>query len=95
MTVWSNRGMNAPFSITDVTIVTGDAAGTVVPGQTVSVGADGRIASVGPAASAELPAGQRTIDGTGKFLTPGLINAHAHLFSDGRPVPKIFLNESV
>ena len=87
--------MSAPFSITDVTIVTGDAAGTVVPGQTVSIDADGRIAAVGPAAGAEVHAGQRTIDGTGKFLTPGLINAHAHLFSDGRPLPKIFLNESV
>lgn len=87
--------MNRPLSITDVTVVTGDAVGTVLPGRTVTVGADGRIETVAPAVAAEPPPGHRRIDGAGKFLTPGLINAHAHLFSDGRPLPKIFLNESV
>ena len=30
-------------------------------------------------AHAQAPAGARTIDGTGKFLIPGLIDAHIHL----------------
>jgi imidazolonepropionase-like amidohydrolase len=38
-----------------------------------------RIAAIGPAAEVTIPAGARVIDGTGKFLMPGLIEMHAHL----------------
>lgn len=43
---------------------------------------DGRIASIGPSRSATVPQGARQIDGRGKYLLPGLADAHAHLFSD-------------
>ena len=39
--------------------------------------ADGRIASVGDAPA---PTGVQTIDGAGKTLLPGLIDAHVHAF---------------
>lgn len=29
------------------------------------------------------------MDGRGKYLLPGLINAHVHLFSDGKPLPEL------
>jgi imidazolonepropionase-like amidohydrolase len=83
-----------PFALTDVTLVTGDAEGTVTPGRTVVVGPDGTIEQVGPAANTIVPSDYRRIDLTGYFVLPGLINAHAHLFSDGRPVPPILLKES-
>jgi imidazolonepropionase-like amidohydrolase len=40
---------------------------------------DGRIVSVGPAASATVPSDAERIDGQGKTLLPGLFDMHAHL----------------
>ncbi|MHA6626272.1 amidohydrolase family protein [Pseudonocardia sichuanensis] len=82
------------FALTDVTIVTGDAEGTVLPHHTVLVGPEGTIEQVGPAADTVVPSGYRRLDVTGCFLVPGLINAHAHLFSNGLPVPPILVKES-
>lgn len=86
--------MSTPFALTHVTVVTGDRAGTVTEEQTVVVGARGTIDEVGPSASVVVPAGYRSIDMTGRFAVPGLINAHAHLFSDGKPLPAFMTSES-
>ncbi len=86
--------MPEPFALSDVTIVTGDPSGTALPGRTVVVGADGKIEQVGPSADTVVPAGYAVLDSAGRFVVPGLINAHAHLFSNGLPVPKILLRES-
>jgi imidazolonepropionase-like amidohydrolase len=83
-----------PFALVDVTIVTGDTEGTVQPGSTVVVNADGEIENVGPTTDAPVPPGYRRRDLTGRFVVPGLINAHAHLFSNGLPLPPILLKES-
>lgn len=40
---------------------------------------DGQIAAVGPAASLEVPAGAQRIDARGRYLMPGLVDAHVHL----------------
>ena len=45
---------------------------------------DGKIAYVGEA-SVEQLAGFETVDCTGKYIMPGLINMHAHLFGAGKP----------
>src|SRR3954451_4132555 len=37
---------------------------------------NGKITAVG--ANAAIPAGMRVIDGTGKFVMPGIIDAHSH-----------------
>src|SRR5688500_4290866 len=39
---------------------------------------DGRITEVGPSARVRVPAGATVVDGTGKFLIPGLFEMHAH-----------------
>ena len=39
---------------------------------------DGRITAVGPAASVAIPPGARVIDGSGRYLAPGLADMHAH-----------------
>jgi imidazolonepropionase-like amidohydrolase len=44
---------------------------------------NGRIVSVGPRAGAQVPAGARTIDCSGLFVTAGFQNSHVH-FSDPR-----------
>ncbi|GAB20225.1 putative hydrolase [Gordonia effusa NBRC 100432] len=85
--------MSTPYALTHTTVVTGDATGTVLPDQTIVVGPDGAISAIGPAATTDVLAGHRTIDATGTFTAPGLINAHAHLFSDGKPLPAILTSE--
>ncbi|HEU5001673.1 MAG TPA: amidohydrolase family protein [Actinomycetota bacterium] len=41
--------------------------------------ADGRVTSVGPPGTVEVPAGARVVDGAGCTLLPGFIDAHVHL----------------
>lgn len=84
-----------PFALTNTSVVTGDADGTVLSGMTVIVDAAGVIERVAPSAEAPVPAGYRRIDAAGEYVLPGLINAHAHLFADGKPLPSVFTNESL
>jgi len=68
----------APLVISGVNIFD-PVAGAMLPERTVVI-KDGRIQSIGtrdrPAAT---PPGARTIDAKGKFLLPGLIDAHVHV----------------
>ncbi|MDA1184668.1 MAG: amidohydrolase family protein [Acidobacteria bacterium] len=49
---------------------------------------DGLVLAVGPAASVQIPEGATRVDVSGKTITPGLINAHAHVgFSSENPSP--------
>ena len=41
---------------------------------------DGKIAAVG--ANVQVPAGADVVDGTGKFVSPGIIDAHSHIAND-------------
>jgi hypothetical protein len=71
-----------PFAITHVAIV--DVAGGVVrPDQNLIIDG-GRIRQVGAASSLTIPAGIRTISGTGAWLIPGLWDMHVHLGMAGR-----------
>jgi imidazolonepropionase-like amidohydrolase len=55
---------------------------TVFRNSTVLV-ENGRISRVGPQEQVRVPDGVVQIDGSGKFLIPGLADMHAHLYSDG------------
>lgn len=50
----------------------------LIESQTVIV-RNGRIASIAPAASAEIPAGVMRIEARGKYLMPGLAEMHGHV----------------
>ncbi len=54
------------------------ASDTVLAGQTVVV-ADGVIVAAGPASDVEVPRGATVIDGSGRYLMPGLAEMHAHV----------------
>src|SRR5437763_15255091 len=41
------------------------------------------ITRVGPAKSTPVPKGARVIDGKGKWVVPGLVDAHVHFFQSG------------
>ncbi|WES64376.1 amidohydrolase family protein [Microbacter sp. GSS18] len=50
----------------------------MLPDQTI-VAADGVITAVGPRESTPVPVGARVIDAAGKYVIPGLADAHVHL----------------
>lgn len=53
----------------------------VEPAQTVIVRGD-RIAAIGPSAGVPVPPDATVIDGAGRYLVPGLTDAHVHLTTD-------------
>jgi len=53
----------------------------VLPRQTVVV-RNGTIVEIGDAKRIKVPANAQRVDGTGKFLIPGLSDMHVHLFTD-------------
>src|SRR5438309_5229218 len=59
-----------------------DLPSAIAPDSTVIV-AGGRIESIGPAGSTAVPAGATRIDGKGKWVVPGLVDAHVHFFQSG------------
>lgn len=65
----------APTALVGATVF--DGAGGKIENGTVLF-ADGKVVGVGGADLA-IPAGYRRIDGAGKFVTPGIIDAHSHL----------------
>lgn len=50
----------------------------VLPSHTVVIRGD-RIVEVAPSSAVTLPAGTRTIDASGKYLVPGLVDFHVHV----------------
>jgi len=67
-------------AFTNVNVVPMDRE-RVLRNQTVVV-RDGRIVQIANAAKVKVPKGAQRIDGQGKYLIPGLIDMHTHLFSD-------------
>lgn len=66
------------YAITNVTIIPMDKKGAQ-QGQTVWV-KNGIIHDIADAGKIKLPQGITSIDGTGKYLMPGLFDMHAHFF---------------
>src|SRR2546423_1416996 len=84
LTVLSSSGAaaHAQVTLTNVTVVD-VRTGQTQPGMTVLIDS-GRILSI--AANQGAPTRGRRIDGTGKFLIPGLWDMHVHLiFGDWFP----------
>ena len=63
--------------ITDTTLIDG-VSETALPNMSVIIRGD-RITAVGPSDDIATPAEATVIDGSGKFLIPGLWDMHAHL----------------
>jgi imidazolonepropionase-like amidohydrolase len=68
------RHPNAPVLIRNATIMT--ATGQEIAGGSILL-REGRIVTVG--ATVEAPADAVVVDGTGKWVTPGVIDTHSHL----------------
>ena len=72
-------------AIQDVAVVD-VAASTVHPHMTVLIEGES-IKVIGGAAAAHIPAGTRIVNGTGKFLIPGLWDMHVHLWYRENQLP--------
>ena len=71
-----------PVLLTGATVLTGD--GGRLENASVHI-ADGVIRSIGSAL--EVPAGTRTIDASGRWITPGIIDVHSHI--GNYPLPRV------
>jgi imidazolonepropionase-like amidohydrolase len=74
--------------------VVGVIDGRPRPRTTVLVRGD-RIVEVGRAADVEVPAGATVVDGSGKFLIPGLADMHVHSVPLERTFPPLYLANGV
>src|SRR5262245_45444793 len=76
-TMQGAQPVSRPIAIVNVTVLPMDSD-RVLPGQTVLV-QRGVIAQVGPRDKVTLPAGALRIDGSGRYLMPGLADLHVHM----------------
>ena len=72
---------SAAVAIVNVNVIPMDRE-RVDPSQTVLVRGD-RIVAIGAAGEMPVPGGARVINGAGRYLVPGLTDAHVHLVGDG------------
>jgi hypothetical protein len=72
---------NGPIAFVDVNLIA-MADERIETGRTVLV-RGGRITSVGARVEVAIPDGATVIDGQGRYLLPGLTDAHVHLIGDG------------
>lgn len=82
------RTPDASIAIVDVSVVDVEA-GAARLHRTVLI-ADGRIVAVGHRDSVPVPDGSRRVDGSGRYLIPGLWDMHVHLSMAGRASLGVF-----
>lgn len=74
---------NSFLAIAHVTVI--DMTGAPpAPDQTVLIEKE-KIVTIGPSKSVAIPSGARVVEGSGKFLIPGLADMHVHLTGAGEP----------
>lgn len=89
------EGPQSGIAISNVTVI--DAVSGERPGQTVLVDGD-RIVAVGASNSIFFSGADEVIDGSGKFLIPGLWDMHVHLTFDERftaTMPEMFIRYGI
>ena len=74
----------APLAITNVNIVDVENARRPLRLRQTVIVDDGRIVVVGPVGRVKVDPGARTVDGSGKFLIPGLWDMHVHMLQPDR-----------
>jgi imidazolonepropionase-like amidohydrolase len=79
-----------PLVVTHVTVL--DMTGAPPRPDATVVVRDGRIAAVGATGKVSLPRGASVVDGTGKFLIPGLWDMHVHIGDTARTLPLFVAN---
>jgi imidazolonepropionase-like amidohydrolase len=83
----AGRQPAAATAITNATVIDVET-GAARPAQTIIMQGS-RITAVGPGATTRVPAGATVLDGTGKFVIPGLWDMHVHATGPG--LDRLFL----
>lgn len=84
-----------PTAFVGVTLLPMTPSTAHLADHTVIVTGD-RITRIGPRASTPIPEGARSIDGTGKYLMPGLADMHVHLeYTEDPAILRMFLANGV
>jgi imidazolonepropionase-like amidohydrolase len=81
------------IAITNVTVIDGTDAAPRTDQTVIITGT--RIASVAPAVRSKIPADAAMVDGTGKFLIPGLWDMHTHLTNYGETSCPVLVSNGV
>ncbi|QQZ63270.1 amidohydrolase family protein [Paenibacillus sonchi] len=76
--------MKTGYAFKNCNVIYGDAERGVAAHMTILI-RDGLIQEIGKASETAIPSHYQVIDVEGKYVMPGLINAHVHLFADGKP----------
>jgi imidazolonepropionase-like amidohydrolase len=83
----ATEGAAQTTALTGGTVIDGTGGPAIASAVVVVTG--GRLACVGPAERCAVPAGAERVDVSGRFVTPGLVDAHVHFsqtgWVDGRP----------
>ena len=69
---------DAIYAFTGISVIPMDRERVLAAHTVVTRG--GRISAVGPDGQVEVPSGAVRVDGRGRFLVPGLVDMHVHLF---------------
>lgn len=77
--LWTMTGFSQTY-ITDVTLADVEKH-RMLPGKTIVI--DGEVITEIKSGKAAIPVGATVIDGSGKFLIPGMTDAHVHFFQNG------------
>ena len=70
-------GNDGSIAFVGATVIDGTDAEPLVDGALVIT--DGRIRTVGPRSAVTIPDGANVVDVSGKYIMPGMINAHGHV----------------
>ena len=70
-------GNDGTIAFVGATVIDGTDAEPLVDGTLVIT--DGRIRTVGPRSAVTIPDGANVVDVSGKYIMPGMINAHGHV----------------
>lgn len=73
------------YALKNCHLIHGDLNRNLEKNMTVLVNEQGLIQGIGKSSELAIPNHYEVIDLSGKYVMPGLINAHVHLFADGKP----------
>lgn len=80
---------NASLAIVDATVIEGEEARPLTHANVLMD--HGRIRCVGPARTCPVPRGAQRIDGRGRWVIPGLFDAHVHISEEGGDYLPLYL----
>ncbi|MFS0871939.1 amidohydrolase family protein [Paenibacillus xylanilyticus] len=77
--------MKTGYALVNGHIINGDKQRNMEKNMTILVNEQGKIQAIGKSSELTIPNHYEVIDLSSKYVMPGLINAHVHLFADGKP----------